>query len=177
MEMVLYILNKTKGTDIYHIFKILYFAEQKHLMEWGTKMVPDDFRAYEYGPVPDHLYKALHNNHKYGRELPEMLLGVVRFAGEDAPNVLLPNREPDMDWLSRADVECLDASIEANANLSFNQLLVKSHDEAWQEAWKRAYLGKDDTIYPVAMAKAAGAPDGLLEYIEEEMEVDRLLAS
>ena len=30
-EVVLYILNKTKGLDYYHVFKIIYFANIAHL--------------------------------------------------------------------------------------------------------------------------------------------------
>ena len=175
VEMVLYILHKTGGTDLYHVLKILYFAEQKHLLEWGTKMIPDDFHAYEYGPVPDQLYKAVHNNLKYGNELPKMFEDAFHFAGNDAPNVLLPNREPEMEWLSKADVECLDASIEENIGLSFGQLLKKSHDDAWLEAWTRAKAGSDDTMDSVSIARAAGASEGLLEYIEEQMEIDLAL--
>lgn len=176
VEMVLYILKQTKGTDIYHVFKILYFAEQKHLLKWGDRMLADDFKAYQYGPVPDQLYKALHNNPKYGRELPDLIAQAVHTAGDEASNVLLPSREPDMDWLSKADVECLDASISENANLSFDELREKSHDDAWLEAWISAQNAGSDTIDPVSIAKAAGADDGLLEYIEEQMEIDRALA-
>lgn len=175
IEMVLYILNKTGGTDIYHLMKILYFAEQKHLLEWGSKMVPDDFRAFEYGPVADHLFKAVHNNDKYGKELPQLFLEAVQFAGDDAPNVLLPKRQPNMDWLSQATVECLDASIDENIGLSFGQLLSKSHDPAWQEAWENVQNGNDDHISPLSIAKAAGASDGLLEYINELLEIDLAL--
>ena len=39
-ELVLYILGKTGGVDFYHAFKILYFAEMKHLAKWGSSMVP-----------------------------------------------------------------------------------------------------------------------------------------
>ena len=39
VEMVLYILNKTGGTDFYHVFKILYFAEVKHLAKWGRSII------------------------------------------------------------------------------------------------------------------------------------------
>ena len=175
VEMVLYILHKTGGIDIYHLLKILYFAEQKHLLEWGTKMVPGDFHAYKYGPVPDELYKAMHNNDKYGRELPDLLAKVVRFAEEDAPNVLLGLRKPDMEWLSAAEVECLDESINENIGLSFGQLLEKSHDEAWQKAWASAQGGKDDTMTTDSIAKAAGASEGLLEYIKEQVEIDMAL--
>lgn len=175
MEMVLYILYKTGGTDLYHVLKILYFAEQKHLLEWGNKMIPDDFHAYEYGPVPDQLYKAVHNNCKYGQELPALFAQLVRFAGGDAPNVLLPLREPDMGWLSQADIECLDASIKENAGLSFGQLLAKSHDEAWKEAWQNAQNGNDDTMSTASIAQAAGASEGLVDYIKEQTEIDLAL--
>lgn len=175
IEMVLYILQKTGGADLYHVLKILYFAEQKHLVEWGSKMVPDNFHAYEYGPVPDQLYKAIHDNDKYGEELPRLFKEAVRFAGDDAPNVLLPNHKPDLDWLSQADIECLDASICENAGLSFKQLLQKSHDGAWLQAWTSAMAGNDDTMDSLSIAKAAGANTDLLAYIEEQMEVDLAL--
>ena len=175
VEMVLYILYRTGGTDLYHILKILYFAEQKHLLAYGLKMVPDDFHAYQYGPVPDQLYKAVHGNSKYGEELPLLFSESVHFAADDAPNVLLPDREPDMEWLSAATVECLDASIAENAGLSFGELLKKSHDSAWQEAWDMAQAGDDDTMDTVSIARAAGASDGLLEYIGEQMEVELAL--
>lgn len=173
--MVLYILNKTGGTDIYHLFKILYFAEQRHLLEWGIKMVPDDFHAYEYGPVPDQLYKAINGNDKYGKELPRLFEETIRFAGQDAPNVLLAKRDANMDWLSAAAVECLDASIEDNIWLSFAQLMAKSHDKAWSEARESAQAGLGDVMTPSSIAMAAGADEGLQEYIKEQLEIDLAL--
>ena len=56
-ELVLYILGKTGGVDFYHTFKILYFAEMKHLAKWGSGIVPDEFCALKYGPVPTNLNK------------------------------------------------------------------------------------------------------------------------
>lgn len=37
-ELILYILEKTGGVDFYHAFKILYFAEMKHLSKWGSAL-------------------------------------------------------------------------------------------------------------------------------------------
>ena len=42
-ELVLFIIDKTGGVDFYHAFKILYFAEMKHLAKWGSGFVPDEF--------------------------------------------------------------------------------------------------------------------------------------
>ena len=52
IEVVLYILNKTGGIDFYHLFKIIYFAEMKHLVKWGHRILSDDLCALDYGPVP-----------------------------------------------------------------------------------------------------------------------------
>ena len=34
-EIVLYILNKTKGLDYYHVFKVIYFANISYLAKYG----------------------------------------------------------------------------------------------------------------------------------------------
>lgn len=172
IEVLLYILNATKGTDIYHVLKILYFAEQKHLVKWGSRMTADNFRAYEYGPVADLLYHAIRNSRKLDKELTDMLQDVAHFAGDDAPNVLLAKREADLDFLSQSERECLDESIRENAGLTFDELKRKSHDSAWQEA----YEGEDDLMNTISIAKAAGADEAMLEYIKEQLEIEKALA-
>ena len=176
IEMVAYILNRTQGTDIYHVLKIIYFANQKHLVKWGAPMIKDDFRAYEYGPVSDQLYKAMHGNHMYGDKLPELFRQVAYYAGADAKSNILPARKPNMDYLSEAAVEALDQSIAENAGLTFPQLLEKSHDSAWKEAWSRKAQNGNDLMSPASIAEAAGADKEMLEYIRQQMEVDALLA-
>lgn len=172
IEVLLYILNATKGTDIYHVLKILYFAEQKHLVKWGSRMTADNFRAYEYGPVADLLYHAIRNSRKLDKELTDMLQDVAYFAGDDAPNVLLAKREADLDFLSQSERECIDESIRENAGLTFDELKRKSHDSAWQEA----YEGEDDLMNTISIAKAAGADEAMLEYIKEQLEIEKALA-
>ena len=172
LEVMLYILNATKGTDIYHVLKILYFAEQKHLVKWGSRITADEFRAYEYGPVADQLYHAIKNSHLLDQELPEMFQEVAHFAGDDAPNVLLAKREADLDYLSQSEIECLNESIKENIGLTFDQLKQKSHDAAWQES----YQGKGDLMSTLSIARAAGASESMLEYIKENLEIDKALA-
>lgn len=172
IEVMLYILNSTKGTDIYHVLKILYFAEQKHLVKWGSRITADEFRAYEYGPVADQLYHAIKNSHLLDKELPEMLSQVAHFAGDDAPNVLLAKRKADLDYLSQSEIECLNESIKENVGLTFNQLKEKSHDAAWQES----YQDKNDLMSSLSIARAAGATDLMLEYIKDNMDIEKALA-
>lgn len=172
-ELVLYILGKTGGVDFYHAFKILYFAEMKHLAKWGSGIVPDEFCALKYGPVPTQLYDAVKELNHPRMILSEELSEVIQFAGEDAPNVLLPKREANLKYLSKSEIEALEKSIEENESLTFGQLMRKSHDEAWEEANRRT--NGTNVISPVSMARVLNADDAMLEYIEEQMQIESAL--
>lgn len=172
-ELILYILEKTGGVDFYHAFKILYFAEMKHLSKWGVGIVPDEFCALKYGPVPTRLYNAVKELNQPKMALAECLAEVIQFAGEDAPNVLLPKREANLKFLSKSEIESLEQSIEENKSLTFGQLMRKSHDKAWDEADRRA--NGTNIISPISMAKVLHADDAMLEYIKEQMQIESVL--
>ena len=172
-ELVLYILGKTGGVDFYHAFKILYFAEMKHLAKWGSSMVPDEFCALKYGPVPTRLYDAVKEIGQPRIALAAELAQVIQYAGEDAPKVLLPKRVSDLRFLSKSEIEALDSAIEENETLSFGQLMRKSHDRAWDEANRR--VNGSNIISPISMAKVLNADDAMIEYIEEQMQIESAL--
>ena len=172
-ELVLFILGKTGGVDFYHAFKILYFAEMKHLAKWGSGIVPDEFRALKYGPVPTQLYDAVKELNHPRMILSEELSEVIQFAWEDAPNVLLPKREANLKYISKSEIEALEQSIDENESLTFGQLMRKSHDEAWEEANRRT--NGTNVISPVSMARVLNADDAMLEYIEEQMQIESAL--
>lgn len=75
-----------------------------------------------------------------------------------------------MDYLSEAEIEAIDESINENVSLSFEALLKKSHDEAWIAA------GKSGKLSPILIAKVGGASEGMLEFVEEQMEIDMALS-
>ena len=172
-ELVLFILGKTGGVDFYHAFKILYFAGMKHLAKWGSRIVPDEFCALKYGPVPTQLYDAVKELNHPRMILSEDLSEVIQFAGEDAPNVLLPKREANLKYLSKSEIVALEQSIKENESLTFGQLMRKSHDEAWEEANRRT--NGTNVTSPVSMARVLNADDAMLEYIEEQMQIESAL--
>lgn len=173
IELVSYILNKTGGLSRYHIFKILYFAEMKHLSKWGISFVPDSFHALQYGPVPTMLYDAVKELGNPVSKLAVELATVAEMAGEDAHDYILPSRSADLDYISKSEQEALDESVDENAHLSFNELKIKSHDFAWREAYQN---GKTKAISPVSMAMASGASPEVIEYIREQIELEDALS-
>ena len=145
----------------------------KHLAKWGCSIVPDEFRALKYGPVPSHLYDAVKDLNNTHIALAKELSQAVHFAGEDAPNVLLPNRNVNLEYLSKSEREVLDQSISENESLTFGQLMYKSHDGAWEEANKRT--NGTNVISPISMARVLHAEEPMIEYITNQMNIDSTL--
>lgn len=165
VEMVSYILNETGGVDVYHVVKILYFAEQKHLVKWGAPLISDDFVAMEHGPVPTETYNALKVGAK--GDFADLMKGTYKRAREDARGYLLPIRTADMDYISASEKEALDESIKENAGLPFGQLKTKSHDSAYHcGKW---YIPK------VKIAEAGNADADTIGYIKDQEELRLLL--
>ena len=172
-EVILYILNKTKGLDYYHVFKIIYFANIAHLAKYGFPMVSDEFCALPDGPVPSILYNCIKGDVHCDKELKDMLEKTVAKGADDAYYMLEAKRDADLDYLSKADIEALDQSIEENRNLPYGELRAKSHGEEWSRAYNQQGRKVMDIV---GMAKDAMASEDMIEYIKENLAVEAALA-
>ena len=131
-------MNKTKGLDYYHVFKIIYFANIAHLAKYGFPMVSDEFCALPDGPVPSILYNCIKGDAYCDKDLKHMLDNTVSKGADDAYYMLEAKRNADSDYLSKADIEALDRSITENGSLPYGELRAKSHGEEWGRAYKQA---------------------------------------
>ena len=171
IHTTLYILSKLGGEADYHkIFKILYFAEQKHLVKYGRPVTSDEYQAMQFGPVPSFIYdifKAVERGSAPFFEAKEYqnYFKVSRYG--NAPFVIALIK-PDLDQLSESEIEVLDSSISENKDLTFKQLVDKSHDDAWGAASAQA----DIEMPYVEIARAAGADPDMLKYILLHIEND-----
>ena len=174
-EIVLYILNKTNGLDYYHVFKVIYFAELEHLAKYGFRMTTDEFCALPDGPVPSILYDCVKDGCFCDKDLERMINESIVKGNDDAYFMLAAKREPDMDYLSKAEIEALDKSIEENALLPYGILREKSHGDEWRRAYYQKESGRKvmDTI---GMAKDAMANEDMIEYIKENLALEAALS-
>ena len=165
-EIVLYILNKTKGLDYYHVFKVIYFANISYLAKYGFPMVSDEFCALPDGPVPSVLYNCIKGDPQCDKELQAMIDNCVSKGTDDAYYMLEAKRQADDEYLSKADIEALDKSIFENVNLPYGELRAKSHGEEW----KRAYAQQGRKVMDIiGMAKDGMASDDMIEYIKDNL--------
>lgn len=60
LSAILYITKKLMEGGIkvglHKVFKIFYFADQKHLSRYGRPITGDHYIAMEHGPVPSRIY-------------------------------------------------------------------------------------------------------------------------
>lgn len=167
----LYILNKQQSIDILHLFKILYFADREHLAKYGRRIINDSFCAMKNGPVPSYLYDII--KHKNGTlDKPEYfdepkfktILDSFETGEADAYYYLFANESPDMDELSKSDIECLERAIIQYKDYNFSDISDLSHDSAWRKAWDSK---RNSKINSLDIAEAGGASDDFIEYIKE----------
>ncbi len=174
-EIVLYILNKTKGLDYYHIFKVIYFANIAHLAKYGFRMTTDEFCALPDGPVPSVLYDCVKEDGHCDKELGAMIGEAIAKGNDDAYYMLTAKREADMEYLSKADIEEIDKSIKDNACLPYGDLREKSHGEEWRRAFYNTKQGRR-IMDVIGMAKDAMASDDMLEYIKDNLAIEAALS-
>jgi len=128
VEAILFIAPKVNG-DMYTMLKMLYLADKLHLENYGSLITGDSYAALEYGPVASTTYNLL----KYVKGVREFDCGAPHarqaFAVND--NEITVNREPDIDFLSRSDIKCLESVIKEHGSKGFGELKRLTHDDAY----------------------------------------------
>lgn len=173
--VLLYIMQSfPNGVDYIKLFKILYFAQQDHLVKYGKVLVEDSFKALKHGPVPTYTYKALQiaEGKPLEGNFDEFLSDI-----QVRDKKVYTSAKPDMNYISGADKRCLDAAIEKYKDIEPYDLSSLLHDSAWQEAMKRI---KDDPqknfITIIDIARAGKATQEMVDYIREKQIVKNALS-
>jgi len=166
--VMLYISRNIGKADLIHLFKILYFAEKKHLAKWGDLIVNDTYIAMKNGPVPSIIYDLFKGIRGDGLMDKRYEVFYSAFDIEEGYFVV-PLEFPDADYLSRTNIEALDESIVENKDADFYALSKKSHDHAWNNA------DRNNKMNFIDIAKAGGASKEMIDYILEERELSEIL--
>lgn len=172
LNAALLILNKLGEADYHKIFKILYFAEQQHLKNYGQPLTGDAYQAMPFGPVPSFLYdifKASENQRSPFFEAIELSKAFNVTRKDNVPYVTA-NREANSDELSESNIEAIINSIEENRQLTFSEITNKSHDKAWAKAQKEA----DPEMSYLDIAECVQTTPEMLKYISLNVENDNI---
>jgi uncharacterized phage-associated protein len=157
-----------RAAGFHKVFKILYFADQKHLSKYGRPIVGDYYIAMEHGPVPSKIYDMI--KIVRGDSFIEDTMNLDIFF-DVSEHFIFPKQNPAMDELSESELDCIKDSLTENQELSFSELKRKSHDRAYQKALK------DDKISFIEIAKVAGADNEMIRFIQMQSKNEKALSS
>jgi uncharacterized phage-associated protein len=154
-EVILYLASKATVPNIYGICKLLYLADKTHLSKYGRFIFGDNYVAMRAGGTPSNAYDLL----KEVRKNPTSVLRV-----ED--NFVVALREPDLDYLSQSDIECLDQVIEEYGEPSdWTKMRDACHDAAWQKAWDNRGIHRSRPISVESIVQLFDNSDELIDYL------------
>lgn len=176
--VVLYVLQAFKtGVDYIKLYKVLYFAQRSYLGNYGLSLLPDSFRARDYGPVPSLTNKVVKMAEKHCPD--ENTIGLSDFV--DAIDVrgqrVYAKASPNMDLLADMEVSTLDECIEKYKDMDSMDLSEMSHDSAWSHANDSRKDDPDkDYLTVIDIARAGKAPKELVDYIREKQLLKKSLA-
>ena len=174
--VLLYILTHSNDgqRDIYSLVKTAYYAQQNHLAQYGTPLFKDCICALPFGPVPSNIYNVLKMASGDSNELKYHRSDDMHLAS-DAINFksgrYSAKEDPNMDFLSKSDIESLNYGIEKVAKMSFNQIKEDTHGMEWNRAFNSKSSLKEMNLLNIA--KEGDASSDALRYLEDFLETDR----
>lgn len=165
IEAILYVASKAPIPDLYHVGKVLYYADRIHLERYGRQITGDKYTAMKNGPVASGTYDILKTGNE-DRALyqscpcnKDLVKAAFRLLGEQDEYRVVAKRDYDADFFSKSDIKCINEAIELVGRMSFRTLNDFSHDEVWSSA------NQNDEISLEVIAKHCKDGDLLVEYL------------
>jgi uncharacterized phage-associated protein len=166
LESLLYIVERLADSTIHEVLKLRYFSDKLHLSRYGSLGSGDEYVAMKFGPVASNSYNLI--KAARGDESPyinpyfyKVVDGALRVA--DDGKQMIAERGARLEYLSQAEIECLDEAIKQYGGLDFNHRTEISHDNAWQKAWDAA--GDEVGSSPMNLQDIANTLDNANEVI------------
>ena len=150
IEAILYLANKLENPGRYVICKLLYLADKCSLEKYGRFIFGDSYFAMKAGATPSNAYDLL-------KEATQLPVNGIKVRG----NRVIPLRKPDLDYLSKSDIECLDKII----NTPHERMIRDTHDDAWQKSWDNRGSKKSAKIPVENIVKLLANPNDLIDYL------------
>lgn len=133
IEILVWLANRIPKIDIYHIAKIIYYAEKEHLNKYAKPIIGDTYIRMSYGQVPSGVRDLITRNSWLDPHYLDYLTQSL-VINKDPYENLTALREPRLEYFSKTDVECLEWSLGKYGEMPFPELKKESHKErTWLE--------------------------------------------
>lgn len=124
IQAAAYLTRRCPAMTRMKLVKLIYFADKRHLLQWGRPITGDRYIAMQHGPVPSSGYDML-------KKPDGQFTRFFRVAGQS----ITMTADPGAGDLSPSGLEVLESVAREFGPLSATALRNRSHkDTAWQSA-------------------------------------------
>ena len=179
--VVLYIIENSspERRDVYSIVKTAFYAQQNQFANSGTPLYKDDICALPFGPVPSDIYHILkiargdQNEKEFHKT--DGLIGIADSIGFDT-EIFYSKEKPDMDYLSKSNIDAIDSAIKKVADMSFDEIVKDTHSQEWDRVFNGGKGKKGRKVMNnLNIAIEGNASPEMLEYLKEYFALENAL--
>lgn len=128
IEALVWLAHEQPGMDVYHVAKILFYAEKLHINRHAKPIIGDTYICMDYGPVPSGVRDLITQNPWLNPDHLMKFKDAILVGNEPNTNIST-NRKPDMGYFSKTDIECLQEALSEYGPKSFGELKDLTHNE------------------------------------------------
>lgn len=130
-QVVAYLVSKdpTKTLDVLKLIKLVYLSDRESISLFGAPILMEQRKSLDNGPVNSDTYDLIKGDGRHSAEWRNLLYTVGRYEAK-YPYVELvrPINVDDLEELSEADIEAMDAVWDAHGGVSAKELANWTHD-------------------------------------------------
>lgn len=127
LNALLYVTKEVH--NLYNVVKVFYFADKLHLSKYGRFIFGETYIAMKKGPVPSKIYDMIKTVRDDRLDFQSSRLKrSIKVENDDVYAIA----EPDVEYLSKSDLECLDQAIAKYGFADHRVIYNESHDSAYK---------------------------------------------
>lgn len=152
------------------LFRLMYLLDVAHFQQTGTTVTGDQYRAYMFGPGPDHLYALLE------RGLPPELAPLIRV--EQDPSIDFLGRRfsateaPNAEHFTRRQIEIANALLALYDTAHYGDIDLTADRGAYADTWMSG-RGRGEVV---DFLRTIDPSDARAEYVLARYREDQLRA-
>jgi hypothetical protein len=127
IEALIFLADKKPGIDIYHVAKVLFYADKMHVNKFARPILGDTYICMDHGPVPSGVRDLITDNPWLSPDLIDKKSESLSIEGKRYN--LTAKRKPNLDYFSKTDLDCLIAALREHGGKTFSELRAQTHDE------------------------------------------------
>lgn len=136
LEVIVWLADKKPKIGMFHVAKILFYADKEHLNKYGRPITSDHYMKMKFGPVPSAIKDIVDRTEFLEGYIDANIINQSLLIEQNGNyKAITAKRLPNMDYFSESEIECLMNSLSRNADIDFKKLSDLTHEEkAWLEA-------------------------------------------